>query len=143
MIRSLLCLGIALFLSSQTTIAQSADQWETYFENDHVRISYQLTNDIRPADGINNKVYLLQYENLTDQEVDVSFKRVTWYGEHCSACGSDSDEFKHTITIAPNATASKTPGERDNAYFIYHSRASRSGRTLSKFELQQITTQAH
>ena len=143
MIRVLLCIGVALFFISQTTKAQNADQWETYHEDELVRISYQLTDDVRPADGINNKVYLLRYENLTDQKVDVSFKRVTWYGDQCNGCGSDSDEFNYTVTIDPSAVAAKGPGERDSAYFIYHSRASGSGRTLSKFELQQITTQLH
>ena len=132
-----------MFFNAQITIAQNADQWETYFENDHVRISYQLADDVRPADGINNKVYLLRYENLTDQKLDVSFKRVTWYGDTCNGCGSDSDEFNYTVTIKPNAIAAKGPGDRDKAYFIFHSRASGSGPTLSKFELQQITSQAH
>lgn len=142
MIRSLLLLFVGLFIGGLTLSAQP-DQWETYYENDQVRISYQLADDVRPEDGVNNKVYLLKYENLTAEEIELNFKRVTWYGNTCHGCESDDDEYKHSIVIAPNSTISKTPGERDKAFYIYHSRASGSGRTLTKFELQQITSQAH
>lgn len=142
MIRPLLLFFVGILLCSQTLFAQS-DQWETYYENDQVRISYQLTNDVRPEDGINNKVYLLKYENLTTEAIELNFKRVTWYGDNCNGCDSNDAEFFYSVVMAPNSSISKTPGERDKAYYIYHSRASGSGRTLTKFELQQITSQAH
>jgi hypothetical protein len=92
-----------IFTTSTQVNAQNPADWETYFENDTVKIEYTYQN-CEYTEQFNNEFLIVKISNLTNNELIIEWKEELWYDDDCINCESGSDEFNKTVTIPENTT---------------------------------------
>ena len=90
-------------LISITLSASNPADWETYFENDTVKIEYKYQN-CEYTEQFNNEFLIVKISNLTNSELILEWKEELWYDDNCINCESVSNEFNKTVTIQKNTT---------------------------------------
>lgn len=95
---------IAFFsISSILNPEAYGNNWNVYYENAEVKISYQKqTCDLK--NQFDQEFVLIKIENLTPNTISVEWDSKLWYDESCINCEQDNPEFRKEITIESNNT---------------------------------------
>ena len=91
-------LTISIFLSSILTSAMKKTNWEIYYEDTKVKISYQK-QDCDLNNQFDQEFVFLKIENLSSQSVTLQWDEKIWFDESCINCEQDSPEFRKVISI--------------------------------------------
>ncbi len=91
-------LVIAFFLSSVLGTVKAENNWEVYYENTQLKISFcQIQCDFN--DQFNQEFVVFKIENLTSNTLLVQWDSKIWYDESCINCEQDSPEFRKEIRV--------------------------------------------
>ena len=94
-------------LISTTLSATNPADWETYFENDTVKIEYSYQN-CEYLEQFNTEYLILRITNNTTQEITIEWQEQLWYNENCTNCETNNEESRKQVTIsAISATEGK------------------------------------
>ena len=90
---------IIIFLSSSMFgTAEAGNNWEIYYENTQLKISFCQTQcDF--DEQFDQEFVVFKIENLTSNTLLVQWDSKLWYDESCINCEQDSPEFRKKIRI--------------------------------------------
>jgi len=89
---------ITIFLSSILGTAKAGNNWEVYYEDTQLKISFcQIQCDL--DNQFNQEFVVLKIENLTSNILLVQWDSKIWFDESCINCEQDSPEFRKEIRI--------------------------------------------
>ena len=90
---------IIIFLaSSMLGTAEVENNWEIYYENTQLKISFR-TMDCDFDNQFDHELMVFKIENLTSNTLLVQWDSKLWYDESCINCEQDSPEFRKEIRI--------------------------------------------
>ena len=89
-------------LISITLSASNPTDWETYFENDTVKIEYKYQN-CEYTQQFNSEFVIFKISNLTNNTLSLEWNEQLWYDGNCVNCETDSEENRKQITILPTS----------------------------------------
>ena len=91
-------LVIAFLLSSVLGTITAENNWEVYYENTQLKISFcQIQCDFN--DQFDQEFVVFKIENLTSNTLLVQWDSKIWYDESCINCEQDSPEFRKEIRV--------------------------------------------
>lgn len=91
-----------IFVSQALTIpGQSV--WETYFEDEKIKIEYKLLN-CEYTDFFNQEFVILQITNKSNNKISVEWQEQYWYDNICNNCEQESNEFRKKTIVNANET---------------------------------------
>ena len=94
---------ISFFLSSVFAFANSGHNWDVYYEDAKVKISYQK-QECNFENHFNQEFVLIKIENLTSNTILLQWDSKIWYDESCINCEQDNAEFRKEIKVESNQT---------------------------------------
>lgn len=128
---------ISFFLYS--FVLQAGQPSTVYFENAQVRITQQVENCNDEANGTYRQYIFLQFENLTNKKIEVTFKKELWYNDQCTTCEKHSGEYLMNVALSPKQTVKGSCELRERAFSVFSKMLDKtSNSVLSKFELKNI-----
>ena len=89
---------ISICLSSVLASGMNKNNWEIYYEDTKVKISYQK-QDCDLNNQFDQEFVFLKIENLSSQSVTLQWDEKIWFDESCINCEQDSPEFRKVISI--------------------------------------------
>ena len=96
-------LVIAFLLSSVLGTIKAENNWEVYYENTKLKISFcQIQCDFN--DQFDQEFVVFKIENLTSNTLLVQWDSKIWYDESCINCEQDSPEFRKEIRVESGKT---------------------------------------
>jgi len=90
-------------LISTTLSASNPTDWETYFENDSIKIEFAY-QDCQYTEQFNSEFVIFKTSNFTNQILTIEWEEQLWYDENCINCETDNNENRKQITLLPNLT---------------------------------------
>ena len=88
----------SFLLSSFLATANGGNNWEVYYENTQVKISFcQLQCDF--DEQFDQEIVVFKIENFSAQAMTVQWDSKIWYDESCINCEQDSPEFRKEIRV--------------------------------------------
>ncbi len=120
-----------------------AQGWTNYHNGREVEINYQKAECHDIANGIHKKIVLLQFVNLTNKKLSVSFNKQMWYNGKCTGCDNPPEQH-FTVVLNPQQTLEGSCADKRNkSLYIVDKMLNGSGSSsLSKFELSDIQISA-
>ena len=91
-------LSIIFLSSSMLGTAEAENNWEIYYENTQLKISFR-TIDCDFDNQFDHELVVFKIENLTSNTLLVQWDSKLWYDESCINCEQDSPEFRKEIRI--------------------------------------------
>ena len=89
---------ISICLSSVLASGMNKNNWEIYYEDTKVKISYQK-QDCDLNNQFDQEFVFLKIENLSSQSVTLQWDEKIWFDESCINCEQDRPEFRKVISI--------------------------------------------
>lgn len=117
-----------------------AQDWSTYYEDDHIEIKISSQACHLPSRGTHQQVLYLSYRNKTQSTIELSFDRKVWYDGQCYGCTAGAEK-EVLIELPPLAVeqASCSNGSKDKRLQIFQwSIEGGSKARLTNFELANI-----
>jgi hypothetical protein len=124
-------------------VSVKAQSWTNYHSSREVEINYQKAECHDIANGVHKQVMLLQFVNLTNKKLSVSFNKQMWYNGKCTGCDNPPEQH-FTITLNPQQTlAGSCADKRDKSLYVVNKMLNRTSTSaLTKFELSNIQISA-
>ena len=89
---------ITIFLSSILGTAKAGNNWEVYYEDTQLKISFcQIQCDL--DNQFNQEFVVFKIDNLTSNTLLVQWDSKIWFDESCINCEQDSPEFRKEIRV--------------------------------------------
>ena len=85
-------------LISTTLSASNPTDWETYFENDSIKIEFTYQN-CEYSEQFNSEFVILKISNLSNTSLTIEWDQQLWHNNICSNCEQESAEFRTNQTI--------------------------------------------
>ena len=97
-------ISLAFIILVPTTLsASNLADWETYFENDSIKIEFAY-QDCQYTEQFNSEFVIFKTSNFTNQILTIEWEEQLWYDENCINCETDNNENRKQITLLPNLT---------------------------------------
>lgn len=109
-----------LLIVCTTTFSQNftAGDYEAIFQDDLVKVSVAEGVYKEESRNLSHSRYFIQYENLTNEEIEVTILKELHYGDRCFGCNENEENFK-TIVIPPNSTLSYDENNKDKRFYFF------------------------
>ena len=108
---------VSFFLSSSLAIANGENNWEVYYENDQIKISFcQVQCDF--DEQFDQEIVVFKIENFSAQAITVQWDSKIWYDNSCINCEQDSPEFRKVTRVEKGKTLEGSCSE-NNALRIF------------------------
>ena len=132
-------------LISTTLSASNPADWETYFENDSIKIEFAYQN-CEYLEQFNSEFVIFKITNYTSQNLTIEWEEQLWYDENCMNCETNNSENRKQITIL-STTSSEGKCNINNDLRIFSKFTEKLEdmpgvnkiNALSKFELKNLT----
>ena len=85
-------------LISTTLSASNPMEWDTYFENDSVRIEFAYQN-CEYIEQFNSEYVIFKITNYTNNNLTIQWEGQLWYDENCINCETNNSENRRQIII--------------------------------------------
>lgn len=96
----------------------SVKNYQPVFQNELVKISVGEGIYTEESRNLSHSRYFIQYENLTDEEIEVTILKELHYGDRCYGC-DDSEESHKTIVVPANSTLSYSEDNNDKRFYFF------------------------
>ena len=107
----------SFLLSSFLATANGGNNWEVYYENTQVKISFcQLQCDFN--NQFDQELIIFKIENFSSQAITVQWDSKIWYDNSCINCEQDSPEFRKITRVEKGKTLEGNCNE-NNALRIF------------------------
>jgi len=132
-------------LISTTLSASNPADWETYFENDSIKIEFAYQN-CEYIEQFNSEFVIFKISNYTNQILTIEWEEQLWYDENCINCETDNNESRKQNTI-PATTTLEGKCNENNTLRVFSKFTEKLEDmngvnkivALSKFELKNLT----
>lgn len=126
-----------LFVSA--FIASRGQGWTNYYSSREVEINYKSEDCHDVANGVHKKIVILQFVNLSNKKLSVSFNKQMWYNGKCTGCDHPPEQH-FIVTLSPQQTLTGSCADKqDKSLYVVDRMLNRAGTTaLTKFELSNI-----
>ena len=114
-----LLLAVVLITCS-TAFSQNfvVENYEPIFQNDLVKVSVSEGIYTEESRSLSHSRYFIQYENLTDEEIEVTILKELHYGDRCYGCENNEESHK-TIIVPANSTLSYSDENKDKRFYFF------------------------
>ena len=85
-------------LISTTLSASNPADWETYFENDSIKIEFTYQN-CEYIEQFNSEYVIFKITNHTNNNLTIQWEDQLWYDENCINCETNNSENRRQIII--------------------------------------------
>jgi len=85
-------------LISTTLSASNPADWETYFENDSIKIEFTYQN-CEYIEQFNSEYVIFRITNHTNNNLTIQWEGQLWYDENCINCETNNSENRRQIII--------------------------------------------
>ena len=85
-------------LLSTTLSASNPTDWETYFENDSIKIEFAYQN-CEYIEQFNSEYVIFKITNYTNNNLTIQWEDQLWYDENCINCETNNAENRRQIII--------------------------------------------
>ena len=85
-------------LISTTLSASNPADWETYFENDSIKIEFAYQN-CEYIEQFNSEYVIFKITNYTNKNLTIQWEDQLWYDENCINCETNNAENRRQIII--------------------------------------------
>ena len=127
----------SFFMLSHT---HEPNNWTDYHNSEQLQISYKSFQCIDEINGTDHNYILLRFENKTNEKISVSYKQELWYDNICANCESNSVEHIKTIVLLPNEVIEGDCLSNSNYKIFQNMPSGLTKRSLTKFELKDISS---
>ena len=107
----------SLLLSSFLATANGENNWEVYYENTQVKISFCKIQCIFD-EQFDQEMVVFKIENFSAQAITVQWDSKIWYDNSCINCEQDSPEFRKVTRVEKGKTLEGNCSE-NNALRIF------------------------
>ena len=91
-------------LLSTTLSASNPTDWETYFENDSIKIEFAYQN-CEYIEQFNSEYVIFKITNYTNKNLTIQWENQLWYDENCVNCETNNPENRRQITILASSSS--------------------------------------
>ena len=142
--RSFYTLAIAFITLISTTLSASNPAvWETYFENDSVKIEFAYQN-CEFSSTAKQEVVAFRFTNLINQTISLSYVTEIWNNDQCLNCNQETKEHHKSLTIYSNKIITANCNNEWKEFtifsaFITNENEAKRYESITKFELKEIS----
>jgi len=129
-------------LISTTLSATNPADWETYFENDTVKIeyAYQVCDFSSTA---SQELAIFKFTNLSNQTINLSYTTELWNNDQCLNCNQETNEHQKSLTLSSNEIITSNCNNEWKSLvifsaFITNDNEAKRHESITKFELTEI-----
>ena len=129
-------------LISTTLSASNPSDWETYFENDTVKIeyAYQVCDFSSTA---SQELAIFKFTNLTNQTISLSYTTELWNNDQCLNCNQETEEYKKSLSLSSHEIITSNCNNEWKSLvifsaFITNDNEAKRHESITKFELTEI-----
>jgi hypothetical protein len=110
----------SLLIACSTAFSQNitAGNYEAIFQNNIVEVSLAEGVFKNESRNLSHSRYFIQYENLTDSEVEVTILKELHYGDRCYGCNDNEENYK-TVVVPANSTLSYDENNKDKRFYFF------------------------
>lgn len=96
-----------LFIADSSTaqissIKVKSKDWQQFFNNEFVLISYRYDECHDVQEGIHNENVYIRIVNITGQKLKIEWNTEYWYNDICYGCEAGNTENYKVLTLEPN-----------------------------------------
>ena len=91
-------------LISTTLSASNPADWETYFENDSIKIEFTYQN-CEYIEQFNSEYVIFRITNHTNNNLTIQWEGQLWYDENCINCETNNTENRRQITVLASSSS--------------------------------------
>tara|TARA_B110000444_G_C18714196_1_gene535219 strand:- start:19 stop:462 length:444 start_codon:yes stop_codon:yes gene_type:complete len=95
---------VFIILLSSNLSASNTNNWETYFENDSVKIEYIYQN-CEYIEQFNSEFVILKITNYTNEDLNIEWISQLWYDKNCVNCETKNNENRKKVIISANTNS--------------------------------------
>tara|TARA_R100000951_G_scaffold110349_1_gene108290 strand:+ start:176 stop:664 length:489 start_codon:yes stop_codon:yes gene_type:complete len=96
----------------------SVESYEPVFQDDLVKVSVGEGIYTEESRNLSHSRYFIQYENLTNEDIEVTLLKELHYGDRCYGCNDNEESYK-TVVIPANATLSYSADNNDKRFYFF------------------------
>ena len=89
-------------LLSNTLSGSNPANWETYFENDIIKIEFTYQN-CEYTEQFNSEFLIFKISNYTNQNLSIEWENQLWYDENCINCETNNIENRKQFSISASS----------------------------------------
>lgn len=119
--------------------------WQSYLENETIRIEYKFA-DCDPSKGLDNESVLLRITNLSQNKVEISWLHELSYDGVCRTCEYE-EEYTYSFALGAGeileGECEYTSDKRLRIFSKFIDAAYSKGEHLSSFRLGDLTLNVH
>ena len=98
-----LTLAFITLISSTLSASNPAD-WDTYFENNSIKIEFAYQN-CEYIEQFNSEYVIFKITNYTNKNLTIQWEDQLWYDENCINCETNNAENRKQITILASSSS--------------------------------------
>lgn len=91
-------------LVSTTLSASNPADWDTYFENNSIKIEFAYQN-CEYIEQFNSEYVIFKITNYTNKNLTIQWEDQLWYDENCINCETNNAENRKQITILASSSS--------------------------------------
>ena len=91
-------------LVSTTLSASNPADWDTYFENNSIKIEFAYQN-CEYIEQFNSEYVIFKITNYTNKNLTIQWEDQLWYDENCINCETNNAENRKRITILASSSS--------------------------------------
>lgn len=127
-----------LFFAILFASGSKAQEWQTYYEGQGITIQYKPTEINDPQAGIHHTRIVFRYENSTNSEIQLTFKRLITYS------GSETarpQENGFSVSIPANSSVEYNEANaHDKTFYLFaQDKKNTIKRSLINFDIKDVT----
>ena len=131
-----------LSLFSTNSMGENPADWETYFENDSIKIEFAYQN-CEFSSTAKQEVVAFRFTNLINQTINLNYTTELWHNDQCLNCNQETKEHQKSLTLSSNEIiTTNCNGEWKNlvifSAFITNDNEAKRHESITKFELTKI-----
>lgn len=116
--KNLLFAGIILVCSTVFSQDFTIGDYQVTYQDEDVKVSLAEGTYSEESRNLSHSRYFIQYENLTDKDIEITLQKELHYGENCYGCESNEESYK-TVELSPNATLSFDENNKDKRFYFF------------------------
>ena len=118
---------------------RSQGSWANYYRSNELEINYHAGIECHDlTNGIHKKIVVLQFVNLTNQNLSISFNKQMWYNGRCIGCDNPAEQH-FTVTLDPQQSlVGSCEDKQTKSLYIVDKMLNGGNSMLTKFELANI-----
>lgn len=94
------------------------ESFDVIFENELVKVSLSEGKYIEKSRNLSHSRYFLQYENLSNEEVEITLLKELHYGEKCYGCDNNEESYRK-IVIPPNSILTYDQENKSKDFYFF------------------------